>query len=382
MSASDLLAHHKRLMQWLRDDALPVWWEIGADRLRGGFHEAIDLSGKPVLGNRRARVQARQIFSYAVAGELGWTGPWLQAVDHGLGYFLDCYRRADGMFWNAIDAGGKPTGAEPYLYEQAFALLALATARRPGSEAIANTLFDRLMTERRGSAGGFTGFVEPNVYQTDPHMHLLEASLAWEAVSRDPRWSKLADEVVDLCLSRFISRQHGMLLEYFEPSWTPVPGQQGRLVWPGHQLEWAGLLERWGISRGRPDVRAIARTLYRSGVDYGIDRRRGVMIYEHRDDYTVTDSKGRFWSQTEWLKAGIILARTETSPSMKQRYLADAVDAATALQRYLEVPVRGLWRDRLLADGTWVDEPAPASSFYHAIDALRVLDQFVGDTRN
>jgi len=39
------------------------------------------------------------------------------------------------------------------------------------------------------------------------------------------------------------------------------------------------------------------------------------------------------------------------------------------------VPVRGLWRDKLLDDGTWVDEPAPASSFYHVIDALRVLAQ-------
>jgi mannose/cellobiose epimerase-like protein (N-acyl-D-glucosamine 2-epimerase family) len=39
------------------------------------------------------------------------------------------------------------------------------------------------------------------------------------------------------------------------------------------------------------------------------------------------------------------------------------------------VPLRGLWRDKLLADGTWIDEPAPASSFYHIIDALRVLAQ-------
>ena len=33
--------------------------------------------------HRRARVQARQIFTYAVAGELGWTGPWREAVAHG-----------------------------------------------------------------------------------------------------------------------------------------------------------------------------------------------------------------------------------------------------------------------------------------------------------
>jgi mannose-6-phosphate isomerase len=38
------------------------------------------------------------------------------------------------------------------------------------------------------------------------------------------------------------------------------------------------------------------------------------------------------------------------------------------------VPVQGLWRDRLLPDGTFVDEPAPGSSLYHIISAVSALD--------
>ena len=83
--------------------------EVGADKTGGGFHEAIDLAGKPVLGERRARVQARQIFTYAVAGELGWNGPWREAVRHGLDYYIGRYRRPDGLFVNALRADGSPS---------------------------------------------------------------------------------------------------------------------------------------------------------------------------------------------------------------------------------------------------------------------------------
>ena len=374
----ELAELRRRLLTWLMTDALPLWWRVGADHEGGGFHEAVDVSGHPVLADRRARVQARQIFAYAAGGSLGWAGPWREAVAHGLDYFIDHYRRADGLFWNAVTAAGEPIETPPHLYEQAFALLALATATgaesgRRALEPIAVAIVERLYADRRGAAGGFTGFVDEAVYQSDPHMHLLEAALAWDEVAPDPRWRRLADEVVALCLARFIAPECGALLEYFDASWRPAAGEAGRLVWPGHQFEWAGLLERWGRARGRDDVRGVARRLYAIGADHGIDPVRGVAVFELLDDFSVHDPKARLWSQTEWLKAAMIMARAQPPGEQRDAYLADAVVAARALTLYLDTPVRGLWRDRLLGDGTWVDEPAPASSFYHIIDALRVL---------
>ena len=422
MSDDELPALRERLLQWLLADALPTWWEIGADRAAGGFHEAIDLSGRPVLGERRARVQARQIFSYAVGGGLGWPGPWQRAVAHGLDYYLGRYRRADGLFWNALSSDGRPVEKAPHLYEQAFALLALATAagaagtnttgtRTAGAnstgantigtsttgasttgnntagastagattdrdralEPVAVTIAERLQAERRNPAGGYTGFVDDAVYQSDPHMHLLEAAMAWEAVSADPRWRALADEVAELGMRRFVVAGGGYLLEYFNADWSPAAGLAGRLVWPGHQFEWAGLLERWGRARGRDDARRMARRLYRTGADHGIDPVRGVAVFELLDDMTVHDPKARLWSQTEWLKAALILANAEEDAGLRRRYRGDAAAAARALLRFLDTPVPGLWRDKLAGDGTWVEEPAPGSSFYHIVDALRVL---------
>jgi hypothetical protein len=45
---SDVTAETAALKRWLFDAALPLWWEQGADRVRGGFHEAITLDGKPL----------------------------------------------------------------------------------------------------------------------------------------------------------------------------------------------------------------------------------------------------------------------------------------------------------------------------------------------
>ena len=278
--------------------------------------------------------------------------------------------------------GGEPVDTAPYLYEQAFALLALATAtgvegRGSSLLAVAQALVDTLQRERRGAAGGYTGFPDHELFQSDPHMHLLEAAMAWEQVSADPRWRRLADEIAELCLARFVTDQ-GVLLEYFDSTWAPAPGLNGRIVWPGHQFEWAGLLERWGLARGRQDVRILARQLYRMGADHGIDPARGVAVLALLDDLSVHEPKARLWTQTEWLKAAIILARSEANEERRLRYVSDAASAAQALLLYLEVPVAGLWRDGLLGDGRWIQEPAPASSFYHIIDALRVLNDWRG----
>src|SRR5205085_617245 len=93
---------------WLFTAALPLWWALGADYRRGGFHEALDLEGRAVFAPRRARVQTRQVYVYATAGRMGWAGPWRAAAAHGLDFFLDRYRRPDGLFRTLVGDDGAP----------------------------------------------------------------------------------------------------------------------------------------------------------------------------------------------------------------------------------------------------------------------------------
>ena len=58
-------------------------------------------------------------------------------------------------------------------------------------------------------------------------------------------------------------------------------------------------------------------------------------------------------------------------------YVSRALEAVQTLLRYLETPVPGLWRDRLTVEDTFIDEPAPASSFYHIVGAALALERLV-----
>ena len=61
---------------WLFGSALPLWAAAGFDPKTGLFQEKLDRDGHAVPGPRRVRVQARQLYVFAQAGRLGWSGPW------------------------------------------------------------------------------------------------------------------------------------------------------------------------------------------------------------------------------------------------------------------------------------------------------------------
>ncbi len=360
-----------RLADWLRLRALPLWATVGL-REGQGFAETLGLDGRALAGPSRSLVQARQIYVYAQAGHRGWTGPWRHAVRTGLDALKARFRRPDGDVRASVADDGTPVDETTRLYDQAFVLLALAAAHAAGvdegdAEGDAVALRDRILTGAL-SNGGFreTG---PHPYQANAQMHLLEAAMAWEDRSPDPAWRALSDRIVGLATARFIDAESGVLREFFDADWRPAPGDDGRLVEPGHQFEWAWLLTRFARSRGRDDVAGIASALYRVG-RRGVAERSGVAQDALNDDGTLRSARARLWPQTEWLKAALLLAE-QARDGERAALIADAEQALRALRLYLTPD--GLWLDKRLPDGTFVDEAAPASSFYHIMAAFDQL---------
>ena len=355
--------------RWARTAAMPLWWSQGADQARGGFHEALSIEGAPRPGARRARVQSRQVYAYATAGAMNWDGPWREAAWHGMNCFLDRCRREDGLFRTLVGLDGAVLDDTAMLYDQAFALLATATLHRMDPRdgrlpQVALGVLNGLDTMRH-SAGGFRENIA-YPFQANAHMHILEGALAWAEHGLDRRWDDLADEIVEMALRIFIDPDGCFLREFFDAEWKLASDDDGRLLEPGHQFEWAWLLERWGRLRGRDDALVAARGLYAAG-RRGIDPQRGVVINELWDDFTVREATARLWPQTERLKAELLFGSH-----------ADQVAAAEALRLYLATPTLGVWRDKLRADGTFIDEPAPATSFYHILCACTELFRTAG----
>lgn len=342
---------------WLVQSALPIWSTDGV-AADGGFHESLHLDGVPTGADRRARVQARQVWTFCQAGELGWSGPWRNVAAAGLETFHRQFRREDGLYRTLVSAEGAPLDDSAMVYDQAFVLLALSAATAADMDAERNegraeALRSRLVLDAHAGGGWRENGDHP--FQSNAHMHLLEAALAWEALRPKSPWSDLADEIVELALARFIDPRSGVLYEFFDAAWRPGADAAGRIVEPGHQCEWAWLLTRYAKARARGDVAQAAQRLLDQGIA-GLDPERSVLVDRLDGNGHILQPTARLWPQTEWLKAAALLGYpTET--------------ALTALADYL-LP-SGLWRDCRDADGVFLEGPAPASSFYHVIAAFQ-----------
>ena len=326
---------------------------------------------KSVVEQIRARAPEHLDFPAAVPGNLSDVlHQWM--IDERLTRLDACFLRDDGLSRSLVSGNGESLDDTARLYDQAFVLLALATARRAGVNAVAaEAAAIRLREALLGQALPNGGFREAgdHPFQANAHMHLLEACLAWEEAGGDAGWTTLADRLVALAFTAFIDPEGGFLREFFRADWTPAEGEDGTLVEPGHQFEWAWLLTRYGRSRGDERVLAAATGLYAAG-RRGIAGHPRIAIDALNTDGTIRSRQARLWPQTEWLKAALILAET-ASPNDRSGLLTDAASALDALWLYLTPD--GLWHDKRLPDGGFVGEPAPASSFYHIMAGFQQL---------
>ncbi|HTV30618.1 MAG TPA: AGE family epimerase/isomerase [Xanthobacteraceae bacterium] len=384
MAASDALKALSQAAaeaeQWLFESAAPLWATVGF-RSDGMFAEQIGLDGKALALPGRLRVQARQIYAFCELGRLGWTGNWRNCAERAVGHLLERGRRSDGLFIHTFSAEGAPLDARADLYDHAFVLFSLGHAARALNRddllAVARSTADKLMAWRHPEGGFREGEVDGPPRRQNPHMHLLEAALALWQASSDVFWKDLASEIATLCRDRFIDSGTGALREYFTEDWRPVPGADGDLVEPGHCFEWAWLFERLDAC-GIADGAAAKGGLVSFARHYGLDAGRGVAINAVSVNGAVASADARLWPQTERMKAALARFRRTGAECEAQ----EAVAGFRGLRKYFDTPVKGLWRDVLKSAGRFVEQPAPASSFYHIVCGLAELIDTGGPFRS
>jgi mannose/cellobiose epimerase-like protein (N-acyl-D-glucosamine 2-epimerase family) len=389
-----MISTQRQLVGWLREHALPLWDRHGVDWSSGGYFEEIACVGPQqtmaVSGaTRRGRVVARQIYVFDVGQRLGWRPAAANPVDHGCAYLFSSLYLGDGILITAVDAATRQASASFSLYEQAFYLFALARLNATATDhypvaATATRCLERLRVTYGKTMGGFDESSPSSLpLKSNPHMHLLEAALEWiTAASGHDRqiWIDLAREIVGLCLTRFTNQSTGAIHEYFDRQWHPAPGEEGRIVEPGHQFEWAWLLMRWAESpystvAERPTCRLAARRLIEIGEKWGVDSGRGVVINEIWDDMTTKDARAKLWPQTERVKAWCAMLGAAATLAEAEHACHKIVIAAEGLAKYLRPEAPGLWHETYSANGGFPPGPSKASSLYHLVGAIDVLQK-------
>jgi mannose/cellobiose epimerase-like protein (N-acyl-D-glucosamine 2-epimerase family) len=387
MASSDTLVEpFVKLRGWLFEAVLPLWQEHGVDWENGGFHEKLGPDARAIANvSRRTRVVARQIYSFAAAGRMGWSGDWNSAFRHGAkSLFADCIR-PDGLVVSTYTSENGTENHDFDLYDHAFALFALSELARCDQYSVRATtaavhmlqvMHERFLAPKAGWLDSENG---ETLLRSNPHMHMLEAVLALHAETGMKIWADEADKIVALALQYFISPKTAALHEYFDLSWAFLSDERGRIVEPGHQFEWSWLLRKWLAQSGINDakVEAAAEKLCHIGEGYGVAKST-LTIDELWDDLTPKTTTSRTWPQTERVKACLSEAEFATSTAAARQWEEKAAQAIMGILGFAHpTGHRGLWYDRLLANGSAVIEPAPASSLYHIMCAAEVTHDYL-----
>lgn len=361
-------------LTWLKQDVFPLWSSEGIDAKNGGFIEALSKDGKAIHSARRALVQARQIYSFVTAAKL-------QVFDELLArqkviaaaQFFDFYLLPSGACLHSVGPDGQPENQDLDLYTQAFALFALANvfeiSRDESVKKKALRLLDFLNRERKAVGGGYTEIKNGTImYQSNPHMHLFEASLYWLMVdSENAVWKTLANELFDLCKNKFIDKQTGALCEHFNEGWLPER-TDGRFIFePGHHYEWSWLLAVYEELTSTP-CRELRHSLYSLADKYGLNKSH-LAVDEVWSDFTIKKASSRFWPQCERIKAAVKLG-AEMPAGQRASFAKSADQALLALNEYFQLDHPGLWQDTRLENGKFTEQAPKASSLYHIINAI------------
>jgi mannose/cellobiose epimerase-like protein (N-acyl-D-glucosamine 2-epimerase family) len=362
----DILGTLRTLMT---DHSLPLWAREGWDSSRGGFVERLGPDGKAdQLAPRRVRVQARQIYSFAIAARLGWYTEGRDIAMKGMDYMLAKTRSPDGRpgFVHLIDPDGNVLNPLRDAYDHAFVLLAMATLYELSGDASLRGEMDSLLafldSKLRSPHGGFIEGIPPTLpRRQNPQMHLFEAMIAAFDATHDLGYQNRAGDLFGLFVASLYDARRQALGEYFEEDWSRI---EPVVVEPGHQAEWVWLLRGFERITGCPTGRYRAQLLS-SALRY-CDEATGCLIDEGDADGNIRKSTRRLWPQTEIAKAWI--AQAEVG---EQGAADKACEALARLHRhYLSHPVQGGWYDQFDRDNRSLVDTIPASSFYHIICAI------------
>jgi len=364
-------AWRKRVAHWLFEETLPLWSTAGVDEVHGGFHEALTFDGTPLKNPKRMRTMGRQIYAFAVAKERGWSGPADRLIAHGIDFIANKGRTARGGWVRTLNPDGSVLDAEEDAYDHACVLLALAHAHRSGNQ-IAKQLGDETFRflDAHLEDARLTGFMETpdgeGLRRSNPHMHMLEAFLAWHDVTGDRVHLRRAARLIDLFRSSFFDPESWTLGEYFNHDWKPAQGDKGAWTEPGHHFEWASLLVDFAGKSGQKDLVSFARKLYASAVANGLNRATGLAYGAVSRQGLPLDRISRSWPQSEAIKAAIALDGID-GPDLKPEIEARV---GRLFRWHIDPAPLGLWIDRIDERGRAVASEVPASIFYHLVCAL------------
>jgi mannose-1-phosphate guanylyltransferase/mannose-6-phosphate isomerase len=372
----DLTSRRLGLRKWYRDwllkDVMPLWSGIAIDANSGIPSESLSYDGEPIDETVRTRVISRQIFTFAFAADqFGWDLDRAKTLIASLcDVYMEKVRLGNGSVAR-LNRAGTVVDDTWDTYDQAFHILAMAWAYRAtgdaryvvfGQEAMGE-LQETLKHATRGYKEDSTG---SGPRRANPHMHLLEASLAWFSTPLKATFAPLAEEVVDIFHNNFCC--DGLLFERFDETLSRVEDPDSDIaIEPGHLYEWATLIKLAADEGVRPNVAGKVAAMVGFTDVYGQNTDTGLAYDTGSADGHTMSGTHRLWPQTEKVRHHLLYGTSAQQ--------AQALDSLETIRRLYLNPgeAKGLWRDKLSGDLKDMGDRSPASTLYHLINMIAII---------
>ena len=367
-----------RFYERMRSVILPFWVSKAFLGDAGQFSELIDFDGNSICEvPLRAMVQARQIYVYTDAertGELKGGGERaLRALEILLSRYSEDGDLTKGLAFS-VSPDGHIVSHVRDSYTHAFLLFALASAYRLTNETrllrAANflvTFIDGRLTDSI-SGGLFDRVPEPSAFKLqNPLMHLLEAYLALHEACPGRGFIDRAASIVRLFGEQLFQHELGIVFEKYGADWSVTGLGPASSFEPGHQFEWAWLLDRYGSLTGNKNERLSDRlwsTACKKGLSHDFHCSDEIAIDPAFSKHTL-----RVWPHTEGMKAAV--RRYEHGDKDAGKILAGLLHALNL--RFLGRPFQAGWIDRVDIDG---NQFRRRSQPVHSIICTRPLKRF------
>ncbi len=369
-----LLAVAGQLHGWMTEASWPLWSQ-GGRHPSSRFYEVLEFDGSPRKRTKsRVRTQARQVYSFGLANELGWKEELTaDIVRKSLPVLLSSGLRSDGIAGRTIDIeSGELLDGTADLYDTAFCLLAIAQGRSIVGADTADELVDTLLSNidaklKYEDGQGYRETLPAGEARLqNPHMHFFESLLnLFDKTGREDVWHR-AEDLYQYISHTFFDRSAAVVREGVEDNGNVVQSGYD----PGHSMEWVWLMG-YRTRLGDDDLPDFAYDLYEHAcVAY---QKHGRTFLYLTDDNEPLDASARLWSQTETLKAHLCISELGDPSAAENAVKAATRCAEDMLGFWLQSDAKGGWLDHFDPDGKLVCDAMTASTGYHLYLAIAEL---------
>lgn len=321
---------------WHRDDleALMLRWQSHSPRPDGSFQTRFDRSWKPLpQPELTLSEQAHLVYAFAATHEFMPDAGCLAIAKRGASYMLLRFRdEANGGFFHAVNAEGRPQTLNKHATDHAFALSALAEMYRVSGdvryrEAAQQAWLDaeRGFTDAEGGlhAECERGFQPlPGPRSQRPVMHMFDALLALRAASGDKLAEMGARRLGDFATGKLLQGQAdggAVIPEFYDESWKPLATKAaGGQIDLGHQFAWSHLLSSGAVVS--PVYGQVAERVLAYAMATGYDEIEGGCGTRAFPDGSKTDTHKGWRQQADCLRALLVAAQASGRTDLWRRY--------------------------------------------------------------